>query len=87
MCSYVGVLAGGTSGGNVVMWKWNGGLVRQSPTGQPLEGPDKWEFLTSSLLSAPAIQIKVKIQFHMVASICDQSRKNEDKYLPFFLNS
>ena len=53
------MLAGGTSAGNVVMWKWNGGKGRQSPLGQSLEGPDKWEFLTTSVLAGTAMQIKV----------------------------
>ena len=60
MCKqHAGVLAGGTSAGNVVMWKWNGGKGRQSPLGQSLEGPDKWEFLTTSVLAGTAMQIKV----------------------------
>ena len=60
MCQqHAGVLAGGTSAGYVVMWKWNGGKGRQSPPGQSLEGPDKWEFLTTSVLAGTAMQIKV----------------------------
>ena len=43
------------------MWKWNGGIGRESPNGQALEGPDKWEFLATSVLAGPAVQTEVSI--------------------------
>ena len=50
----VGVLAGGTSAGNVVMWKFIGGDTS-------LEGQDQWEYLTSSTIAAPPTQLQVTI--------------------------
>ena len=47
--------------GNVVMWQWKGQqhhLIAGSP-GKQLEGADKWEFLTTSGLAGPIVQVQV----------------------------
>lgn len=57
-----GILAGGTSSGNVVLWQWKGGcsLYPSSSSSSSLqqEGAERWELLATSALVTPILQVK-----------------------------
>jgi len=62
-----GMLAGGTSVGNVVMWRWKGAPSSSSSSssssfspGGSSEGPNRWEYLTSSVVAGPVKEVKVQ---------------------------
>jgi len=59
-----GMLAGGTSAGNVVIWRWKGAPSSSSSSsssfspGGSSEGPNRWEYLTSSVVAGPVKEVK-----------------------------
>ena len=81
------MLAGGTSAGNVVMWKWIGERVDKPPD-RALEGPDKWEVLTTSVIAGPAAQLQVGFFiFHEWINIYDDTAQNSNTYIHAYIHT
>ena len=55
-----GILAAGTSGGNVLMWQWVGTNTGSSQ----VDGADNWEFKTFTSIGVPVNQLKVLALIH-----------------------